>query len=62
MLGQGERLDRMAHMSSQLSMESKKYAAKSKQIYIQALVQKYTPVAVVLVLVVVFWYIRKLFR
>lgn len=52
----------MAHMSSQLSMESKKYAAKSKQIYIQALVQKYTPVAVVLVLVVVFWYIRKLFR
>lgn len=45
-LGHGERLDKMSQMSSALSAESKKYAAKSRELYLQALVQKYLPYGV----------------
>lgn len=34
-LGHGERLEKMSLMSSQLSMESKKYATKSRELYLQ---------------------------
>ncbi|EIE22158.1 R-SNARE protein, Sec22-family [Coccomyxa subellipsoidea C-169] len=55
-LGQGERLDRMSQKSAQLTSESKQYAQRSKDLYRQALIRKYMPVAVIIgVLVFVLW-------
>ncbi|KAK9856776.1 hypothetical protein WJX84_011765 [Apatococcus fuscideae] len=44
-LGHGERLDRMAQMSSSLAQESKQYLSKSKDLHRQALIRKYMPFA-----------------
>jgi vesicle transport protein SEC22 len=44
-MGQGERLDKVSAMSSNLSVESKRYSKKSKDLARQALIQKYMPLA-----------------
>lgn len=59
-LGQGERLDRMTEMSNMLSQDARQFAVKAKDLYHQALIRKYLPMAVVglvllLVLVYRFW-------
>ncbi|XRB03668.1 vesicle transport protein SEC22 [Pycnococcus provasolii] len=46
-LGQGERLERVSAMSSNLAMESKRYAKKAQALSRQALMKKYVPIAVV---------------
>ncbi|KAJ3227035.1 SNAP receptor [Chytriomyces hyalinus] len=46
-LGRGETLDRMATMSQQLKSQSDKYKKQSKSLNMQALYQKYGPVAIV---------------
>lgn len=53
-LGQGERLDHVSKMSSNLSMESKKYASKARDLSRQALIRKYLPLAAVIGLVLIF--------
>mmetsp|Transcript_22031 Transcript_22031/g.61143 ORF Transcript_22031/g.61143 Transcript_22031/m.61143 type:complete len:218 (+) Transcript_22031:471-1124(+) len=56
-LGQGERLDCMTKMSSELSSASRGYQSKAKDMYRQALIRKYMPLAVIggVVLVVLFF-------
>ncbi|KAI8609910.1 hypothetical protein BC830DRAFT_1162259 [Chytriomyces sp. MP71] len=60
-LGRGETLDRMSTMLSQLKVQSQKYKKASKSLNMQALNQKYGPVAIVrgvvlLVLILRFWW------
>lgn len=60
-LGQGERLDRMTEMSNMLSQDARQFAVKAKDLYHQALIRKYLPIAVVggvLLLVVAFRFWR----
>eukprot|EP00238_Polyblepharides_amylifera_P013561 CAMPEP_0196588578 /NCGR_PEP_ID=MMETSP1081-20130531/60996_1 /TAXON_ID=36882 /ORGANISM="Pyramimonas amylifera, Strain CCMP720" /LENGTH=167 /DNA_ID=CAMNT_0041911109 /DNA_START=459 /DNA_END=962 /DNA_ORIENTATION=- len=57
-LGQGEKLDHVSRMSSNLSMESKKYERRAKDLSRQALIKKYMPLAVVLGLVLLFIFFR----
>uniref|UniRef100_A0A7S0YQF9 Uncharacterized protein n=1 Tax=Polytomella parva TaxID=51329 RepID=A0A7S0YQF9_9CHLO len=55
-LGQGEKLDRMSQISNSLAVESKQYARKAKDIHRQALIRKYGPLAVIVfVIILVFW-------
>jgi len=53
-LGQGERLDHVSRMSSNLASESKRYERRAKDLSRQALIRKYVPLAVVLGLVLLF--------
>ena len=46
-LGQGERLERVSAMSSNLALESKRYAKKAQALSRQALMKKYVPLAAV---------------
>lgn len=60
-LGQGERLDKMTEMSNMLSADARQFAVKAKDLYRQALLRKYLPLAVVVlvlgaVLLVRRWY------
>ncbi|KAJ3393117.1 SNAP receptor [Entophlyctis sp. JEL0112] len=60
-LGRGNTLDHMSHVSSQLQAESKKYMKASKQLNLQALYQKYGPPAIVagvvlFVIILRFWW------
>lgn len=57
-LGRGEALDRMSSMSSSLKEQSEKYRKDAKNLNLQAFYQKYGPVAVVGVLVLVVIYLR----
>lgn len=51
----------MTEMSSTLTSESKRYAVKAKDIHRQALLRKYIPIAVVVLVVMVVLYIRSVF-
>ncbi|KAH9665380.1 25.3 kDa vesicle transport protein [Citrus sinensis] len=60
-LGVGEKLDQVSEMSSRLTSESRIYADKAKDLNRQALIRKWAPVAIVLgVVFVVFWLKTKL--
>lgn len=62
-LGQGQKLDSMTQMSSILSAESKQYASKAKDLHRQALIRKYMPLAVVIgVVLILLWLRRILYR
>ncbi|XP_042019377.1 25.3 kDa vesicle transport protein [Salvia splendens] len=61
-LGVGEKLDQVSQMSSRLTSESRIYAEKAKDLNRQALIRKWAPVAVVLgVVFLVFWVKSKLY-
>ncbi|MEW5318720.1 MAG: hypothetical protein WDW38_009917 [Sanguina aurantia] len=57
-LGQGEKLDNMSKMSSTLSQESRKYSLKAKDLHRQALLRKYVPLVVIILVVLLLMYIR----
>ncbi|KAL6560013.1 SNAP receptor [Orobanche gracilis] len=60
-LGVGEKLDQVSEMSSRLTSESRIYAEKAKDLNRQALIRKWAPVAVVLgVVFLLFWIKNKL--
>ncbi|CAK0787971.1 hypothetical protein CVIRNUC_011193 [Coccomyxa viridis] len=55
-LGQGERLDKMSQMSAALTSQSKQYATKARDLHRQALIRKYMPIGViVLIFFFVIW-------
>ncbi|KAK9809379.1 hypothetical protein WJX73_010317 [Symbiochloris irregularis] len=60
-LGQGERLDRMQQMSATLTTESKQYADRAKDLYRQALIRKYVPVAAVAAIIILVLWLRYVF-
>ncbi|PIN21262.1 Synaptobrevin/VAMP-like protein SEC22 [Handroanthus impetiginosus] len=60
-LGVGEKLDHAIQMSSHLTSESRIYAEKAKDLNRQALIRKWTPVAVVLGVVFLLLWFRKKF-
>ena len=56
-LGMGEKLDAVSAMSASLTAESRKYAGKSAALARQALIRKWTPVAIVaLVVLLMLWW------
>ena len=57
-LGQGERLAAMSKASGELSAESKKYAGRAKELARQALIKKFGPAAVVIVIVLLALFMR----
>ncbi|KAI9027958.1 Longin-like domain-containing protein [Hyaloraphidium curvatum] len=57
-LGRGESLDRMSHLSQSLSSESKKFLKDTRRLNLQALYQKYGPPIVVVLLVIAVLWIR----
>ncbi|CAN7096693.1 unnamed protein product [Brassica rapa subsp. narinosa] len=60
-LGVGEKLDQVSEMSSRLTSESRIYADKAKDLNRQALIRKWAPVAIVLgVVFLLFWVKNKL--
>ncbi|OWM68423.1 hypothetical protein CDL15_Pgr004905 [Punica granatum] len=60
-LGVGEKLDQVSEMSSRLTSESRIYADKARDLNRQALIRKWAPVAVVLgVVFLLFWVKSKL--
>ncbi|GLC45562.1 SNAP receptor [Pleodorina starrii] len=62
-LGQGEKLDSMAKMSSTLAAESKQYSSRAKDLHRQALIRKYVPLAVVVgVVLLLLWLRSKFYR
>eukprot|EP00197_Chlamydomonas_leiostraca_P008644 CAMPEP_0202860490 /NCGR_PEP_ID=MMETSP1391-20130828/2164_1 /ASSEMBLY_ACC=CAM_ASM_000867 /TAXON_ID=1034604 /ORGANISM="Chlamydomonas leiostraca, Strain SAG 11-49" /LENGTH=167 /DNA_ID=CAMNT_0049539653 /DNA_START=307 /DNA_END=810 /DNA_ORIENTATION=- len=60
-LGQGEKLDNMTKLSSTLAAESKQYASKAKDLHRQALMRKYVPLAVIVVVVLLVLWLRAKF-
>ncbi|PON93470.1 Synaptobrevin [Trema orientale] len=60
-LGVGEKLDQVSQMSSRLTSESRIYADKARDLNRQALIRKWAPVAIVLgVVFLLFWVKTKL--
>ncbi|KAM5579607.1 25.3 kDa vesicle transport protein SEC22-1 [Rosa sericea] len=60
-LGVGEKLDQVSQMSSRLTSETRAYADKARDLNRQALIRKWAPVAIVLgVVFLVFWVKTKL--
>ncbi|KAJ7003294.1 25.3 kDa vesicle transport protein [Populus alba x Populus x berolinensis] len=60
-LGVGEKLDQVSQMSSRLTSESRVYADKARDLNRQALIRKWAPVAIVLgVVFLLFWIKTKL--
>ncbi|KAF4399390.1 hypothetical protein G4B88_022473 [Cannabis sativa] len=60
-LGVGEKLDQVSQMSSRLTSESRIYADKARDLNRQALIRKWAPVAIVLgVVFLLFWVKNKL--
>ncbi|CAN6457688.1 unnamed protein product [Victoria cruziana] len=57
-LGVGEKLDQVSQMSSRLTSESRIYAEKAKDLNRQALIRKWAPVAVVLGIVFLLFWVR----
>ncbi|KAK6796021.1 hypothetical protein RDI58_009476 [Solanum bulbocastanum] len=57
-LGVGEKLDQVSQMSSRLTSESRIYADKAKDLNRQALIRKWAPVAIVLGVVILFFWLR----
>ncbi|KAL9242315.1 hypothetical protein vseg_016330 [Gypsophila vaccaria] len=61
-LGVGEKLDHVSQMSSHLTRESQIYANKAKDLNRQALIRKWAPVAIVIgVVVLLFWVKKKIY-
>ncbi|CAI5949804.1 unnamed protein product [Closterium sp. NIES-65] len=60
-LGTGEKLDHLTQVSSRLSTESSAYAKKAKQLSQQALLRKWAPIAILVLVVVMVFYARRLF-
>nr|GMC77412.1 25.3 kDa vesicle transport protein [Ipomoea batatas] len=58
-LGVGEKLDQVSQMSSRLTSESRVYADKARDLNRQALIRKWAPVAVVLGVVFLLFWVRK---
>ncbi|KAK8992656.1 hypothetical protein V6N11_048728 [Hibiscus sabdariffa] len=62
-LGVGEKLDQVSQMSSRLTSESRIYADKARDLNRQALIRKWAPVAIVLgVVFLLFWVKTKLWN
>ncbi|KAJ8553233.1 hypothetical protein K7X08_023911 [Anisodus acutangulus] len=57
-LGVGEKLDQVSQMSSRLTSESRIYADKAKDLNRQALIRKWAPVAIVLGVVILLFWVR----
>ncbi|KAF8412730.1 hypothetical protein HHK36_000699 [Tetracentron sinense] len=58
-LGVGEKLDQVSEMSSRLTSESRVYADKARDLNRQALIRKWAPVAIVIGIVLLLFWIRK---
>ncbi|CAA6671786.1 unnamed protein product [Spirodela intermedia] len=58
-LGVGEKLDQVSEMSSRLTSESRVYAEKAKDLNRQALIRKWAPVAIVLGIVFLLFWVRR---
>ncbi|THG08922.1 hypothetical protein TEA_003497 [Camellia sinensis var. sinensis] len=58
-LGVGEKLDQVSQMSSRLTSESRVYADKARDLNRQALIRKWAPVAIVIGVVVLLFWVRK---
>uniref|UniRef100_A0A6U9PZC7 Vesicle-trafficking protein SEC22b n=1 Tax=Picocystis salinarum TaxID=88271 RepID=A0A6U9PZC7_9CHLO len=56
-LGQGEKLDHVSRLTSTLAQESSVYSKKAKKLSRQALIKKYTPLAVIvfILILVMLW-------
>lgn len=60
-LGQGERLNKMVEQGQRLKEDSSVYAKRAKDLHTQALIRKYMPLAVVVLVVLLVLYLRSLF-
>jgi len=59
-LGVGEKLDQVSQMSSRLTSDTRAYADKAKDLNRQALIRKWAPVAIVIgVVLLLFWVKQK---
>ncbi|PIA40343.1 hypothetical protein AQUCO_02500201v1 [Aquilegia coerulea] len=58
-LGVGEKLDQVSQMSSRLTSESRVYAEKARDLNRQAFIRKWAPVAIVLGVVFILFWVRK---
>lgn len=58
-LGVGEKLDQVSQMSSRLTSESRIYADKARDLNRQALIKKWAPVAIVIGIVVLLFWVKK---
>ncbi|GFY97215.1 synaptobrevin family protein [Actinidia rufa] len=58
-LGVGEKLDQVSQMSSRLTSESRMYADKARDLNRQALIRKWAPVAIVIGVVILLFWVRK---
>jgi len=60
-LGVGEKLDQVSEMSSRLTSDTRIYAEKAKDLNRQALIHKYAPVAIVIgIVLMLFWVKNKI--
>ncbi|CAO2181524.1 unnamed protein product, partial [Urochloa humidicola] len=60
-LGVGEKLDQVSEMSSRLTSDTRIYAEKAKDLNRQALIRKYAPVAIVIgIVLMLFWVKNKI--
>ncbi|CAK9179844.1 unnamed protein product [Ilex paraguariensis] len=60
-LGVGDKLDQVSQMSSRLTSESRVYADKARDLNRQALIRKWAPVAIVIgVITILFWVKNKI--
>lgn len=60
-LGVGEKLDQVSEMSSRLTSDTRIYAEKAKDLNRQALIRKYAPVAIVIgIVLMLFWLKNKI--
>ncbi|KAE8805994.1 25.3 kDa vesicle transport protein [Hordeum vulgare] len=60
-LGVGEKLDQVSQMSSRLTSDTRMYADKAKDLNRQALIRKYAPVAIVIgIVLMLFWVKNKI--
>ncbi|KAF7028937.1 hypothetical protein CFC21_040781 [Triticum aestivum] len=57
-LGVGEKLDQVSQMSSRLTSDTRMYADKAKDLNRQALIRKYAPVAIVMGIVLMLFWIK----
>ncbi|XP_042940931.1 25.3 kDa vesicle transport protein-like isoform X1 [Carya illinoinensis] len=57
-LGVGEKLDQVSEMSSRLTSESRIYADKARDLNRQALIRKWAPVAIVIAIVLLLFWVK----
>ncbi|KAK9138769.1 hypothetical protein Sjap_009363 [Stephania japonica] len=58
-LGVGEKLDQVSEMSSRLTLDTRVYAEKARNLNRQALIRKWAPVAIVIGVVLLLFWVRK---